>query len=185
MAQLNDFVMNLPHQYYPAIGEFIFRCGQLENQLHEILWRAIDINNKQGRVLTIGTDAKVVRGMLSTVTSDESKGFWIPISEKTLRQTINSLVKNSKEFTKLRNKIAHGTWQSPVGGKAHDVRLLFMKEQDEKYYAKFDPGLDDAYIHRQCKQLKALNLKAKTLLLSLHSFRGMNPRHLHSAKNVS
>ena len=58
----NDFVMNLPYQYYPAIGEFIFRCGQLENQLHAILWRAIDIDNKQGR-LKAGDPNKISLGM--------------------------------------------------------------------------------------------------------------------------
>lgn len=184
MAQDRDFVMNLPHTYYPALGEFIFRCGQLENQMHEILWRALSIDNKQGRTLTIGADIKAIRGMLTTAASDEAKNRWIPSSERNIRQEINSLVLKSKEHIELRNRIAHGAWQSPVGGAPSDIQLLFTKERGEKILAKYDPTLDDAHIHKQCTELKKLNLKAKKLLLSLHSLRGMPLSRLHSAKDI-
>ena len=180
-----DFVMNLPHQYYPAIGEFMFRCAQLEMQMHEIAWRATNIDNKQGRTLTIGADSKVIRGILGTATIPGMKGAWIPDSEKAIKQEINYLREHSKPFVKLRNRIAHGSWQSPVDGKHSEVQLLAVKEQDEKYYARFDPSIDDAHIHQQCKLLKALNLRAKALLIKLHALRGMPLNRLHSAKNVS
>jgi len=81
MAVVRDFVLNLPQQYYLAIGEFMFRVGQLEVQMQEILWRAIDVDNKQGRVLTVGTAAKTIRSMLQTVVSDDARGQWITRGE--------------------------------------------------------------------------------------------------------
>ena len=77
MAEIRDFVLNLPHRYYLAIGEFMFRAAQLEVQMQEILWRAINLDNKQERVLTVGTGANTIRAMLQTVVSDEVKGRWI------------------------------------------------------------------------------------------------------------
>src|SRR5687767_8002568 len=86
--------INLPHQYYPALGEFVFRCAQLEYQLQEMTWRAIDIDNKQGRVLTIGAPTKALRGMLLTITSTHSKERWV--KNKTHVQEINSIVRQAK-----------------------------------------------------------------------------------------
>jgi hypothetical protein len=180
MATDHDFVMNLAHGYYLALGEFMFRCGQLENQMHEVLWLAIGIDNKQGRTLTIGADPRAIRGMLSTVTSVEQ---WIPSSKKSLAQGINTLINKSKEFVKLRNRIVHGCWQTSVRGKTLP-RLLYMKERDEKIVAKYDPAVDDAYIHKQCAQIKKLNLRAKQLIYDLTVFRGVPPSRLHSPKDI-
>lgn len=184
MAQDFDFNVNLPHDYYPAIGEFIFRCAQLESQLHEVLWRAIGIDNKQGRVLTIGTDAKVIRGMLRTVAGEASKGRWIPQSKKILIQEINSLVGKAKEFSDLRNKIAHGSWQSPVRGKASEVQLLYTKERDQKILAKYDPSVGVAYLHQACAKVRTLNMKAKTLIHDLTVFRSMPTSQLHPRNDM-
>ena len=50
---VDDVAIDLPSKYYPAIGEFLFRYAQLEYQMHEIIWRALDLENTEGRVLTI------------------------------------------------------------------------------------------------------------------------------------
>jgi hypothetical protein len=184
MAVLRDFVMNLPHEYYPALGEFMFRVAQLEMQLHEILWRSMNIGNRDGRILTIGSPAKAIRGMLRNVVSDEMKGTWLDRKKNAgLVQGIEKLLNKAKPFADLRNKIAHGCWQSRVGSN-DDVQLLFIKEQDEKYLARVDPKINAAYIHQQCKQLKSLNLMAKQLSHDLHAHRGYNLSHIHSPKDV-
>lgn len=183
MAVVRDFVLNLPHQYYLAIGEFMFRAGQLEVQMQEILWRAIDLDNRQGRVLTVGTAAKTVRAMLQTVVSDEAREQWIKKHTpkgKTIIQRICSLVHKSKEFADLRNKIAHGSWQSPVRGDKSDARLVYMRERDEKYLARTDPNLDDSYLHKKCAELRSLNMKAHELLRLLNTYRGIPLSEMHS-----
>lgn len=182
-----DFVMDLPHEYYPCLGEFMFRCSQLEMQMHEILWRAMNIGNKEGRVLTIGAGAQTIRGMLSTVTSDETQGMWLSRKrdkiERRLIQEIDSLVSRSRDFTELRNRIAHGSWQSPLGDHS-DVQLLFMKEQSEKYLARIDRNIDKAYLYKQCRAIKALNVKAQLLILDISEFRGIPASNFHSKKYV-
>lgn len=181
---INDFVMNLPHEYYPAIGEFMFRCGQLEHQMHNILWAAIDLDPKKGRLLTIGSPVKTMRAMLRTSVSPEMRGHWIPNTEKALIQGICSVAQRSKEFTDFRNKIAHGAWQYPVRGKSTNTSLIFVKEQNEKFLARVDTSIDAAHIHAKCARLKSVNLFAKQLLIDLFEFRGWNTSHLHSRKNV-
>jgi hypothetical protein len=181
---INDFVMNLPHEYYPALGEFLFRSAQLENQMHNIAWVALNIEPKQGRVLTIGAGAKAVRGMLSTTASEEMRGYWIPLNSA-LKQGIDSIVRRSKEYTDLRNRLAHGRWEYTVGGKPEGVSLMYTKERDEKFFAKKDKSIDAAFLHRKCAEVKSLNLAAKRLLIDLYEFRGWNTGHLHSRKNVA
>jgi hypothetical protein len=179
-----DFVMNLKAEYYPALGEFIFRVAQLETQLHEILWRAIGIGNKEGRVLTIGSPIKAIRGMLYNVTSDQMNGRWLDRkTQASLVQRIETLLMKAKPFADLRNKIAHGSWQSTVRG-THDHHIIYVREQDEKFLAKSDPKVDDAYLHQQCGKLKSLNLMAKQLSYDLHALRGHNLSHIHGPKDV-
>jgi hypothetical protein len=169
MAQHFDFVMDLPQDYYAAIGEFMFRTAQLEMQLHEILWRAISIDNKQGRVLTVGREAGAdIRRMLNTVISEKSAGRWL--SPKTAEgsrfiREIESLTKDAKDFIEFRNNLAHGAWQSPVGARDSRPQLLFMKTSDEKILARFDAKIDADHIRAQCTHLRALNLKAQRLLI--------------------
>lgn len=185
MATVCDFVMHLPQDYYPCLGEFMFRCSQLESQMHEVLWRAVNIGNREGRILTIGTANKALRGMLQSVTSDQMRGHCLSKAtarERKLIQEINSLVSKSREFTELRNRMAHGSWQSPIKGRYEDVQLLFMREQNEKYLARFDRSINDSFLQKKCRDLKALNIKAQLLILDISEFRGIAASNFHSKK---
>lgn len=186
MPTVCDFVMHLPNEYYAPLGEFMFRCSQLEMQMHEILWRAIDIDNKQGRVLTIGAGAQTIRGMLSTVTSDALQGRWLSRNkekiERTIIQEVDSLIGKSREYTELRNRLAHGSWQAPIDGEYENVRLLFMKQQDEKYYARSDPKINAQFLHDQCREVRSLNIKAQLLILRISEFRGIDASNFHGKR---
>ncbi len=103
MAQIDRPVMDLPHSYYPAMGEYLFRFAQLEYQLHEIVWMAFDIAYKPGRILTIGTDLKVVAAMINVIAKDSR---WI--KSPTRRQEMNSLANRARSYAPLRNSIVHG-----------------------------------------------------------------------------
>jgi hypothetical protein len=185
MAVVHDFAMNLPPDYYPAIGEFMFRCSQLEMQMHQIAWRVFNLENPVGRILTIGTPYKAIRSMLGASVSPEMKGSLIPDKEKSVIQAINSLTLKSKQYFDLRNKIAHGGWEYPVGGKPENTRLLFVRERNQKYLATYDANLDAAYLHKQCAGIKSLNLAAKRLMFDLFELRGIpTAGNLHSSKDV-
>jgi hypothetical protein len=52
--------------------------------------------------------------------------------------------------------------------------LVAMKEYDQKYLARMLKQVDDAHLHKQSAKLKALNMRAKTLLFDLYVFRGID-----------
>lgn len=182
---INDFSMNLPHEYYPAIGEFIFRFGQLEHQLHIMLCVTLDLDPKSGRILTVGAPVKAIRGMIETAISPDMRGYYISDSQRKLLQKMHSLLNKCRGFDTLRNKLAHGAWEYAINGKFEDVGLVYVKERDQKYLAKKDKSVNAAYIHKECAKLKSANLAAKFLLIDLFEFRRRPTSHLHDRKNVS
>ena len=88
-----------------------------------------------------------------------------------------------RDYAELRNKLAHGSWQSPVKGDKTDARLLFMRERDEKYLARVDRNLDDSYLYKKCAEMKALNVDAHRLLRLLYAYRGIPLTEMHSEKD--
>src|SRR6202040_3775807 len=98
---------------------------QLEYLMQEIIWRSLDIDNKQGRTLTIGADGRVLRATLATVTSTDR---WVITPHYV--QEINRTVAVAKEHAKLRNQLAHGSWQHPPG-QPSKIRMHFMKERGD------------------------------------------------------
>lgn len=161
MAQFDDPVMDLPPEYYSAIGEFMFRYAQLEYQMHEIVWMAFDLGYKKGRILTIGTDARVLVGMISNIAGTD---LWI--RNPTRKQEMNSVAGTARKYYVLRNRIAHGSWQAPRGD-PKQARLHFMKESEFRLMPRFDPTLDVGKIHKNAGALRNANLKAKRLISAL------------------
>ena len=171
MAQFYHPVMDLPPEYYPAIGEFMFRFAQLENQLHEIVWMAMDLGYQEGRILTIGTDFRVLCAQIKTITRLDAR-VWV--KNKTLIQEMNSIAGNGRKHLDFRNKIAHGSWQSPDGGQKQ-AQLLFTKHEEERILPRYDRTLDDKRIHRRAGQLRALNERARKLIDRLYAERPTPP----------
>ncbi len=60
MSRVYVNALKLPVKYYAPIGEFIFRWAQLEYQMQEIIWRSLDIDNPEGRTLTVGMGARAL-----------------------------------------------------------------------------------------------------------------------------
>jgi len=165
MAQIDDPVMALPPAYYMAIGEFMFRFAQIEYQMHEIVWMALDLSYKAGRVLTIGTEIRVLCGMVTTIVSEP---IWIKNKYRT--QEMNSIAGKARKLSTLRNRLAHGSWQGP-GGDSQKARLHFMKETHERILPRYDPKLDDRYIAKKAGEVGDLNERARKLIRALDSER--------------
>jgi hypothetical protein len=161
MAVFDDPVMDLQPQYYSAIGEFLFRYAQLEYQMHEMIWFALGLDYKRGRLLTIGSGTRTLRGMIGTITSTDR---WV--ASKTTKQLMNSIASTAKKHFRLRNALAHGSWQAPNGDPKR-ARLHFMKEAHERLLPRFNPALDSRAIHKAAGELMSANHKARKLIASL------------------
>ena len=68
MARLWELPIKMPPKYYPAIGEVVYRQALLEFQMQVIIWRALELDNKKGRTLTVGMGAKPLIGIIKTIT---------------------------------------------------------------------------------------------------------------------
>lgn len=160
MERFDHPAMDLEPEYYPAMGEFIFRYAQLEYQMHEIVWFAVKLGYKEGRILTIGTDSRVLRSMLLTITSTDS---WI--ASKTHKQEINSLCATSQSFNSMRNYLAHGSWQSP-DATAKGATIHYMKQAEERLLPKRSK-ITHAEIYAAASKLKQMNALAQRLIVQL------------------
>jgi hypothetical protein len=160
MAKLYEVASNLPPAYYPAIGELIFRWAQLEYQMQEIIWRALSIDNKRGRTLTVGKDARALASILRTLTLR-----WI--THPTDKQLTNHVAKCIGSVADTRNMLAHGSWQYPQGGEPADVYLHYMKETAQQRIMPRAAKLEPPDIERHLAKLKLANRKAETLIQRL------------------
>lgn len=168
MVAIHEACENLPHQYYPAIGEFMFRYAQLEYLLHEIIWRCLDIDNKQGRTLTIGAGMEVLLGTLSTITTTTGGSRWVTSSH--VKGEIGNITKPAREYRALRNQLAHGSFQHPPSDKA-DVFMHYMKETLDQRFIPTGRRLGHAEIHNAAGKLKAAIGRAKRLIARMQADR--------------
>jgi len=169
MAQFHDPVMRLPEPYYAAIGEMLFRFWQLEYQMHEIVWFASGIEYKIGRILTIGTDVKVLCGQINNLAGRDR---WVRSAR--LRQEMNSIANNARKLAKPRNQLAHGSWQAP-GRDPQKAVLHFMMEKEDRFLPRFDPKFDDTHIRSITGKLRDLNERARKLILDLRAEQRASP----------
>ena len=159
MIRVYSNALKLPVKYYAPIGEFIFRWAQLEYQMHEIIWRSLGIDNPQGRTLTVGMGARVLRGILGTLTLK-----WL--THPTEKQMATSIARGMRELDDFRNQLAHGSWQYPQGGRKSDVYLHYMKETKQRIMPtaiKHEP----TEIKEKVEKLRRLNEKAQELIFLL------------------
>jgi hypothetical protein len=150
-------LLALPKEYYAAIGEVIFRWAQLEYQIQEIIWRAMGIDNKQGRTLTIGMDTKTLSAILRNLPKR-----WLTTARD--KQRANSIALRLRRLGKFRNALAHGSWQFPEGGNKIDAWLHYMKENRLMPTAKKHTVQE---IQDHANKLRRLNEKAQDFIYDL------------------
>ncbi len=156
MVREFDNALQLPKGYYAPIGEVIFRWAQLEYQMQEIIWRSLGIDNKVGRTLTVGMDARTLAAILGTLTQR-----WLTTPQE--KQAAHSIAKGVRQLSNFRNHLAHGSWEYPKGGKPSDVYLIYMKEIEQRILpnaVKHKPPK----IKENAEKLRELNEKAQKLI---------------------
>ena len=151
--------MDLPAEYYTAIGEMMFRWAQLEHQMQEIIWRAMRIDNKQGRTLTVGMGSKVLCATLKTLTRQ-----WLITAKD--KQRANSIAKGAGKIAEFRNYLAHGSWEFPSGGDQKNLHLIYMKETAHRILPKAVKHTPEE-IRKKAGQLRQLNKRAQDLIYDL------------------
>jgi hypothetical protein len=156
MAKLYDLPLQLPPRYYAPIGEVIYRWALLEFQMQAIIWRAMELDNKQGRTLTVGMDARVLTGIFRTLNRR-----WA--ANKTEIKMIGSLAKDVFDLYDDRNNLAHGVWMYPRGGKQSDVWLSYMKPSQNRILPRAEKRMPRQII-ATANKIKKLNRRAERLI---------------------
>lgn len=155
MVIKSETLLDLPDKYYIAIGEVIYRWALLEFQMQAIIWRALDIDNKKGRTLTIGADSKALFGMLRTVNLR-----WAV--NKTEIRMIKALVSDAQDIGDERHILAHGVWVYPQNGKQSNIHLTYMKSSSHRILPKTE-RLPLRRIKTVATKLRKINERAESL----------------------
>ena len=167
MAKLYDLPLQLPSRYYAPIGEVIYRWALLEYQMQEIIWRAMGIDNQQGRTLTVGMDARVLTGIFRTLIRR-----WA--ANKTETKMISSLARDTSDLYDDRNNLAHGVWGYPSGSKQSDVWLHYMKPSKNRILPRAEKRTP-RQIRATANKIKELNQRAERLINRLEKRQRTSP----------
>ena len=103
MARVGYLVHTLPDEYYTQIGAILAKWASLEYQMMYIIWRAMGLENEEGRVLTVGMGTQVLCGILRNLPRK-----WI--TQPDVQTAVADLVKFVSEHADSRNYLAHGMW---------------------------------------------------------------------------
>lgn len=150
---------SLRDPYYIHIGAIIHRWATLEYLLQNIIWKAMDLDREQGRVLTMGMGTQAICGVLRTLPKK-----WV--TEKHIQDDLKELLDLVWERKEFRNYLAHGVWTAETGKKDGHPWLNYMKSGDER----ITPGAEEITpeLLRDLAQLvDEMNQKALALLKKL------------------
>ena len=162
MAKIQYLPLNLPVQHYRAIGEVTARWARLEFVLQMLIWRAMGIDNKVGRVLTIRTPAPKLLELISAL-----EHRWIGN-----RQTVADLRALAKDVKKLygeRNALAHGIW-GRFKGRVKPLTLHRMDGKAGKVLPSGDALTPNA-MKETARKIHQLNKRADALLAKVIAYR--------------
>jgi len=124
MAQLFGHPESIPKSHYKGVGEIVARWAMLEHHIERLLWKALNLDNKKGRLLThsLGTRAKIQ--MLKTITLR-----WIASPKE--QKEVRAIAKAADRLANRRHAIAHGIWGHPLG-KPTQIHLFYMREGHQR-----------------------------------------------------
>lgn len=101
--RVGNVLLVLPDEYYTQIGAIIAKWATLEAQMMFIIWRAMGLENEEGRVLTVGMGTQVLCGILRNLPRK-----WV--TDEKLKVALSQLVKFVSDSADSRNYLAHGMW---------------------------------------------------------------------------
>ena len=122
------------------------------------------LDNKQGRTLTVGMNAKVLISVLGTLNRK-----WA--ANQTEKRAIKSLIRHAREVVDDRNHVAHGAWMYPRGGNPTDLYLHYMKESHQRIMPRAVKKRPRD-LKATANKIKILNQRAEKLLHRLEERQG-------------
>lgn len=157
MARVGNVLLHLPDDHYTQIGAIISKWATLEFQMMAIIWRAMALDNSEGRVLTVGMGTQVLCGILRSLPKK-----WI--AEDGVKTDLIKLTDAVSKYSEGRNFLAHGIWTMFPGDPA--PYLNFMKQAEHRILPAAQPVKpEDLKLFSQI--LDQLNVLANSIVARL------------------
>jgi hypothetical protein len=159
MAMIHSVLLSLHDSYHAPIGSILTKWATLEHQLQAIIWAALDLDNKAGRVLTVGMGSKTLVGVIKNL-----HRRWV--TDPTIKQELNSLANAVREHSEMRNYLAHGIWTIDPINPDDTPWLNYMKDGEHRIL----PGAEQVtpeQLAEYAKIIATLNERAEEILLKI------------------
>jgi hypothetical protein len=154
MARVGNLLLHLPDDHYTQIGAVITKWATLEFQMMAIIWRAMELDNIEGRVLTVGMGTQVLCGILRNLPKK-----WIVDND--VKADVIKLTDGVSKYAEGRNFLAHGIWTVFPDDSA--PYLNFMKKAEHRILPAAQPVKPDE-LKLFSQILDQLNLLANGIL---------------------
>ena len=156
MAKVGSICLTLDDGLYAGIGAVISRWATLEFLLQNIIWRAMGLENAQGRVLTVGMPIEKLAGILRNLPNR-----WI--TDETVKADLKALLDDIRETVDLRNYLAHGIWTTYPDEQHKTPHLNFMKTGPQKIMPGAQP-ITAEELRLTAESIHLLNVRASVIL---------------------
>lgn len=161
MAQIHSALLSLTDPYYLHMGTALHRWATLEYQLMNIIWAALGLDSKTGRVLTVGMNLPTLSGVLRNLPRR-----WI--TDPSISKEIRSICDHIREEVAFRNFLAHGVWSADPNDPNRTPWLNYMKDAKERIL----PGAEQVspkLLRQFAERVGKLNHRAEHLLKQIRS----------------
>ena len=132
MARIQTVPLDIPNEYYSAIGAVLAKWALLEWQVQNVIWSSIGIGPKEGRTLTIGMHSQTLTAILRNLPRK-----WI--TDASLNKEVIALADGMKALVPSRNYLAHGIWAYDENDPKQKLHLQFMKEGKHRILPGSEP----------------------------------------------
>jgi hypothetical protein len=123
--KIHSPLLSLTDEYYVHIGAALHRWATLEYILMAIIWEALKLDNKAGRVLTVGMNIPTLTGILRNL-----HRRWV--TDVAIAKDLRSLCNKIKDHVEFRNYIAHGVWTTNPDDEKRTPWLNYMKDAENR-----------------------------------------------------
>ena len=154
MAEIHTHVQSLPVKYSTAIGRVAFQWNRVELHLQTFVWHFMNLDWKQGRVLTFDKESFQKIEMFDAL----SVGWNLDSASK---KEIRSISNRATLLNKRRNRIVHGIWGQTKRSK--DRRMFYITKLKQRVLPEVKTH-DAHWLDQVASDIKALDDR----LLKLH-----------------
>ena len=164
--RLPNIPIDLPEQYFHAVGEVAIRWSRLEYQLGVLARVGFKLGKDEQRTLITGMDVTV----LSSVLRAMAQGW---ISQKTLARDIEKFADDVAGLRNKRGEFVHGLYGHWLG---EPKRWFMFKLKSPKQRGNINAeSISPSDIAAFATKLRILQIRAQELTTELKAARGTRP----------